>query len=44
MIAVPWQTTWVLPDDMTTEEGARDPDRVRDGPRVPVHVRWPAER
>lgn len=22
MIAVPWQTTWVLPDDLTTEEGA----------------------
>jgi NADPH:quinone reductase len=22
MIAVPWQTTWVLPDDITTEEGA----------------------
>lgn len=21
-IAVPWQTTWVLPDDLTTEEGA----------------------
>ena len=22
MIAVPWQTTWLLPDDLTTEEGA----------------------
>jgi NADPH2:quinone reductase len=22
MIAVPWQTTWVLPDDLATEEGA----------------------
>jgi NADPH2:quinone reductase len=22
MIAVPWQTTWVLPDDLTTEDGA----------------------
>lgn len=22
MIAVPWQTTWVLPDDLVTEEGA----------------------
>jgi NADPH2:quinone reductase len=25
MIAVPWQTTWVLPDEMTTEEGAAIP-------------------
>jgi NADPH2:quinone reductase len=25
MIAVPWQTTWVLPDDMTTEDGAAIP-------------------
>ncbi len=25
MIAVPWQTTWVLPDDLTTEEGSAIP-------------------
>ena len=37
-IAVPYQTTWVLPDDVTTEDGSAIPRRVRHCVRASVHI------